>query len=83
MENNFLQLLHTEHVWPGPYEFRFVIPSDSFADLKRIFAKEMYDIQPSAKGNYLRFSCRMHFSEPSEVIAKYEEVRNVPGLISL
>lgn len=83
MENNFLQLLQTEHVWPGPYEFRFVIPATSFNDLKLLFEKELYDIKPSAKGNYLRFSCRMHFSKAEEVIEKYNEVRHIPGLISL
>ncbi len=83
MENNFLQLLQTEHTWPGAYEFRFVIPASSFSTLKDVFTKELYDIKPSAKGNYLRFSCRMHFSNPEEVIAKYEEVRGIDGLISL
>jgi uncharacterized protein len=83
MENNFLQLLQTEHQWPGMYEFRFVIPASSFSDLKRLFDKELYDIKPSAKGNYLRFSCKMHFTSAEEVINKYEEVRHIDGLISL
>ncbi|MCB0348978.1 MAG: DUF493 family protein [Bdellovibrionales bacterium] len=83
MDNNFLNLLQTEHTWPGVYEFRFVIPASSFSSLRDVFSKELYDIKPSAKGNYMRFSCRMHLSSAEEVIAKYEEVRHIEGLISL
>lgn len=74
-------------LWPGPYLYKFIVPSD-FAKIKQI--EDIFDHtgavinrKESRTGKYTSVSVNVHMKNPDAVIAKYIEVGNIEGVISL
>ena len=74
-------------LWPGPYLYKFIVPSD-FDKIKQI--EDIFDHtgavinrKESRTGKYTSVSVNVRMKDPDAVIAKYIEVGNVEGVISL
>lgn len=79
--------LEEDTSWPSPYLFKFIVPADleKIAEIRAVFDHMDAEIntRDSAKGNYTSISVKATLGSPDDVVAKYIEVSNVEGVISL
>jgi putative lipoic acid-binding regulatory protein len=73
--------------WPGPYLYKFIIPSDTekIDQIGTIFDNTgaVIESRKSKNGKYTSLSVTVHLESPDQVIEKYIEVGKVEGVISL
>ena len=74
-------------LWPSDYLYKFIVPSDKakIVQIEKIFDNTGAVIQTkrSSNGKYTSLSVTVNLKNPDEVIAKYKEVGQVEGVISL
>lgn len=79
--------LEEDTTWPAPYMFKFIVPAnlEKIAEIRAIFDGSDAEIntRDSAKGTYTSVSIKVTMESPDAVVAKYLEVSNVEGVISL
>jgi len=79
--------LEQDTVWPAPYLFKFIVPSDleKIAEIEAVFNEtdSVITTRDSSKGKYTSVSVKVTMDSPEDVINKYLEVSNVEGVISL
>lgn len=79
-----VELLDSEHQFPGDFSFKFLIKAAHRQQLIDLLGKKgSIDFKESRKGNYLSFTYVVKVQNGSEVLAIYEKVKIIPGLISL
>ncbi len=73
--------------FPTSYLFKFIIPSDDkkFKKIEGIFDNlgAVIDTKPSSGGKYTSISIQVKMPSADAIIAKYQEVGKVEGVISL
>ncbi|NAY91179.1 DUF493 family protein [Muricauda sp. JGD-17] len=73
--------------WPSNYLYKFIVPTDEkrIHQINDIFDNigAVIESKKSKKGTYTSISITVFLQSPDEVIAKYKEVSNVEGVISL
>lgn len=73
--------------WPSNYLYKFIVPTDKdkIAEIKSIFDTPgaVIESKQSKKGTYTSVSITVSMSDPDAVIAKYKQVSNIDGVISL
>ena len=73
--------------WPSPYLYKFIVPAsnEKIAAIKAVFENTNAVIQTrdSSKGTYTSVSIKVTMASPDAVIAKYLQVSEVEGVISL
>lgn len=80
----FRSLLEENHEWPGHYQFKFILPTGQLSMFKALFPEETdFLLRPSSAGTYTSISIKAHLEGPDDVIAIYEKVAVIKGLISL
>jgi len=79
--------LEEDTSWPSPYLFKFIVPAEleKIAEIRAVFDHMDAEIntRDSAKGNFISISVKATLDSPDDVVAKYIEVSNVEGVISL
>lgn len=74
-------------VFPTKYMFKFIIPSDEdkFKSIEGIFDNlgAVIDSKPSKTGKYTSLTVLVTMKDADEIIAIYQEVAKVEGVISL
>ena len=73
--------------FPTKYMFKFIIPTDKdkFKTIESIFDNlgAVISSKPSKNGKYTSMSILVTMEDPDMIIAKYQEVSLVEGVISL
>ncbi|PKA99980.1 hypothetical protein B0O79_3704 [Flavobacteriaceae bacterium MAR_2009_75] len=73
--------------WPSNYLYKFIVLSEpeKIAQIHKIFDNTgaVIESKQSKKGKYTSVSVTVNLKSPEEVIAKYKEVGQVEGVISL
>jgi hypothetical protein len=73
--------------FPTQYLFKFIIPSDNkkFKEIEDVFNNlgAVINSKPSSGGKYTSISVHVKMNNADEIIAKYQEVGKVEGVISL
>ena len=73
--------------WPSNYLYKFIVPTDGdkIEQINRIFDNTgaVIELKKSKKGKYTSISITVNRQNPDAVIAKYKEVGEVAGVISL
>ena len=81
-----VELINT-HSWPSDYLYKFIVPTDKekIARIHGIFDNTgaVIESKQSRKGKYTSISITVNMPDPDQVIAKYREVGEVEGVISL
>lgn len=76
-------LLDTNHTWPSHYTFKFIVPAAEVTRMRELLHGEGAAERPSSKGHYVSFSLTKMMHSSDAVIAMYDLVRGVPGLVSI
>ncbi|MFD2827726.1 DUF493 family protein [Leeuwenhoekiella polynyae] len=73
--------------WPSEYLYKFIVPSEKekIEEIETIFDDmgAVISTKESSKGTYTSVSINVNMKNPDTVIAKYQEVAAVEGVISL
>ena len=79
--------LEATAIWPAPYLFKFIVPSDleKIAEINSVFDPTDGEIntRDSSKGAYTSVSIKVTMQSPDAVVEKYLEVSKIEGIISL
>ena len=74
-------------IWPSPYLYKFIVPSDaaSVQKIEDIFDNmgAVIETKASRTGKYTSVSINVRMKNPDAVIAYYQEVGQIEGVISL
>lgn len=79
----FKRLLEEEHEWPGPYSFKFIVPSEKIDLVSQLLPDVEMTTRFSGKGKYTSVSFQLQCKSADDVIDVYEKVKNIPGIMSL
>ncbi|MEO9531467.1 MAG: DUF493 family protein [Crocinitomicaceae bacterium] len=81
-----LRELLAEQKFPLLYPFKFIIKEDNakLIQIKQVFDETAeYQVRKSKNGNYSSITIRQMMLSSDEIIAKYEQMTGIEGVISL
>ncbi len=76
-------LIDIGHKWPGDYLFKFIVPKEKLDELESHFAGLAYQTRPSTNGRFVSLTYTGHFQSSDQVVAIYERVFSIEGIVSL
>lgn len=79
--------LSTTSIWPSEYLYKFIVPSElnKILEIESAFngMGAVIKTSQSKTGKYTSVSVNLQMEDPDAVIAKYIEVSEIEGIISL
>ena len=79
----FRSRLDEVHAWPAHYLFKFIVPNGEKATLLALLPMGQIAEKPSQNGKYIAISLKIKAHNAEEVIAVYQRVAGIPGIVSL
>ena len=79
----FRKRLDEHYRWPAVYTFKFIVPKASAAKLLAVFDPHAVTVRESRKGNYVSVTAEVIMASSEHVVAVYEAVAEIEGIISL
>ena len=88
MKNNLKSLKNIldHQIYPNNYLFKFILKPDNQKILKILsfFDNDVkYKVKNSSNGSYVSISINLRVKNSQEVIAKYQKISTIKGIISL
>ncbi len=80
---SFRSSLDANHDWPCHFPFKFIVPKDQSDNLLGLFADDPVRANESSNGRFIAYTMEMYVHSCDEVIAIYQRVTRIPGVISL
>lgn len=80
---SFRELVNARHHFPCEYSFKFVLPATKENELMGLLPLTKVSRKESSKGNYVSVTASRRFSNVDEVMAIYDRVSKIDGIISL
>jgi putative lipoic acid-binding regulatory protein len=81
--DSFRSALDANYDWPCHYPFKFIVPKDQCDTVLELFADDPVKANESSNGRFIAYTMEMHVRSCDEVIAIYQRVAQVDGVISL
>jgi hypothetical protein len=75
--------LDQHYIWPSLYTFKFIVPKEKVAEVKKLFPKHYSTEKHSKNGKYISVTLQMMMPGSQEVIEVYNLASGVEGLIAL
>lgn len=79
----FQQVLDDSHQWPCPYTFKFIVPTGNLHMVEALFPDQELGLRESKSGKYTSITLETTMCSSKDVMAIYEKVATVPGVMSL
>ena len=80
---SFRSSLDANHDWPCIFPFKFIAPKAQAQTVLELFADDPVKANESASGRFIAYTIEMQMHSCDEVIAIYQKVAQVSGVISL
>ena len=80
---SFRSSLDANYDWPCIFPFKFIAPKAQAQTVLELFADDPVKANESANGRFIAYTVEMQVHSCDEVIAIYQKVSQVPGVISL
>lgn len=80
---SFRSSLDANYEWPCVFPFKFIVPKDQTEAVLELFADDPVQSRESRSGRFTAYTMEMQVHSCDEVIAIYQRVAQVPGVISL
>ena len=77
------ETLERLHAWPGPYTFKFVLPSARVADVREAVPGLPFAERASQNGRYVSLSATVQAGVVDEILDVYRAIDGIPGVVSL
>jgi hypothetical protein len=81
--DNLRRLLESELSWPHRYRFKFVVPAAQRDALVGLLQDADLSFRESKGGRFVSVTAEMEMDSPDAVIAVYDRVQGIEGLVSL
>ena len=82
--SSFREKLDKYYAWPSLYTFKFIIPADKKEDLRQLFPLHTTATEKSSeKGKYVSLTYQMMMPSSDSVIAVYQKVAVIEGIVAL
>lgn len=81
--DSFRSSLDANYEWPSLYPFKFIVPKDQVETVLELFADDPVRAKDSSSGRFTAFTMEMNMHSSDEVIAIYQRVAQIKGVISL
>ncbi|PTN39067.1 DUF493 family protein [Desulfonatronum sp. SC1] len=82
--DQFRKLLDEQCQWPSVYTFKFIVPKARAEELLAVFRScPEVSVRESSQGKYLSVTANMLMSSSDGVVAVYEAVAGIEGIIAL
>jgi len=82
--NSFREKLDKYYAWPSLYTFKFIIPAGKEEDLRQMFPLHTTATEKSSeKGKYISLTYQMMMPSSDSVIAVYQKVAVIEGIVAL
>ena len=81
--HSFRSSLDANYDWPCLYPFKFIVPKEQAGTVLELFADDPVQANESSTGRFIAYTMEMQMHSCDEVIAIYQRVAQVPGVISL
>ncbi len=75
--------LESEHNWPGPYLFKFVVPEAQRSQLLGLIPTGLVQERWSSNKRYVSVSIKTQMTDADSVIEVYKRITVVEGVLSL
>lgn len=80
----FRKLLDEQCRWPSVYTFKFIVPKAKSDELLSVFSScPEISVRESSRGKYLSVTANMLMPSSDGVVAVYEAVAEIEGIIAL
>ena len=80
---SFRSSLDANYDWPSIFPFKFIVPKDQVQEVLDLFADDPVLAKKSSTGRFTAFTMEMNMHSCDEVIAIYQRVAQIEGVISL
>jgi len=81
--DSFRSSLDANYDWPCLYPFKFIVPKEQSESVLELFADDPVKANESSSGRFIAYTMEMHMHSCDEVIAIYQRVAQIPGVLSL
>lgn len=82
-KEKFLNLLNENHTFPCPYTFKFIVKAECKEQLLVLLTDHQVQEKTSRKGNYISVTSSYFVHSCEQVLAIYQRVSKVEGVITL
>jgi len=80
---SFREKLDQHYAWPALYIFKFIVPTGTEEEVKKLFPMHETLEKLSKQGNYTSITVKMMMPSSDAVIGIYEQASMFKGLIAL
>ena len=81
---SFREKLDNFYAWPSLYTFKFIVPTVKQDDLRQLFPMHTTVTEKtSEKGKYISLTYQMMMPSTDSVIAVYQKVAVIKGIVAL
>jgi putative lipoic acid-binding regulatory protein len=80
---SFRAKLDQHYAWPSLYMFKFIVPTGTEEQVKKLFPLHTTTEKQSKQGNYTSITIQMMMPSSEAVILIYEKASIIEGLIAL
>ena len=81
---SFRGKLDNFYAWPSLYTFKFIVPAGKHNDLRQLFPMHTTVTEKtSEKGKYISLTYQMMMPSTDSVIAVYQKVAVIKGIVAL
>jgi len=79
----FREQLEENYAWPALYIFKFIVPKQKAGEVRELFPMHSSSEKDSENGNYTSLTFKMMMPGSDAIIAVYQKVSHIEGLIAL
>ena len=79
----FKEKLESQHTFPGPYIFKFIVPIEKKDELLKIIPSGQVSERMSKTNKYISLTVRATMDSSEEVVQVYQTAQKIEGIIAL
>lgn len=80
---SFREKLEREHTFPGPYMFKFIVPSGRVQEVEELLPAGEISFRQSANNTYTSVTLQKIVASSEEIIEVYLAMKHIEGVIAL
>ena len=81
--DSFRSSLDAHYDWPSVFPFKFIVPVEQSNQVIELLDVDDLQSRSSSKGRFVAFTLEKEMHSSDEVIALYERMSRIPGIITL
>ena len=81
--DSFRSSLDAHYDWPSVFPFKFIVPIEQSNQVIELLDVDDLQSRSSSKGRFVAFTLEKEMQSSDEVIALYERMSRIPGIITL